>query len=268
MVPIPAYLNDPFQLDALALLLGANPTELGKAIERDYAAGNAAQQPVYTLDGSRKAGFLMRTLEQCQHLALAQETAANSPTNQLSQALQHVQVQLAAVVGYYEQRLRQGAPTAPVVAAEAATHVTEYGELLRWREFLAIAPTLAPHLLDEPVLASITDHYGNTTAYPLKLERNPAADGERGLFSFEGSEEYQILTVADQVEEEDGPQLLRVLPAGMPLLAFDDSDEDCEERDEKMRKLAKATHPELFAAPVAGPPLFPNEPLAGPNYLP
>lgn len=267
MVSIPAYLLDPFKLDALAVLLGANPESLRAAIERDYAAADASQSPVYASNGTRKAGFLMRTLEQCQQLASTMEWNANSPTTRLSQGLQHVQVQLAAVVGYYEEQLRR-ATAPPLPAGPEAAEDTPYGGLLRWRDLLAIAPTLAPHLLDEPVLASITDHYGEVNAYPLKLERNPAEAGERGIFIFEGNEEYQILPVVDQERGEEGLHLLRTLPAGLPMLAFSFTDEDAEERNQKLRTEAQQERPQELAAPVPGLPLFPAEPSTGPNYLP
>lgn len=248
MVPLPNLLADPEKLAQLSQLLNVPADTLRATIALDYQH-QAGHPAVYGTVGAPKAGHLLHALEQCK-LGAAELEARTNSSSHVSHTIQHVQAHLALVVDYYESRLR---------GALAPVAQPTYGELLRWRELLAIGPSLHPHQLDEPVLAIITDHYGDTTAFPLKLEHNPAGDGERAVYTNEAHEDYQIFDVDKAQEEEEGLIFLRPLPAGVPLLAFNYMDEDGDTRDEKLSAPPVSAKPApMFGARPA--PLFPNDP--------
>lgn len=223
MAPAPTdYLTDPQKLTQLAQLLGVDEPALHGIIAQEYEH-RAGHPQLYVTDGAAKGGLLLAALDHAKELATELEARTNS-TSHLSHTIQQVQAHLALLVGSYESLLR---------GSLAVAVSTGPDELLRWRELLAIGPTLYPHQLDEPVLAIITDHYGDTTAFPLKLEHNPAADGERALYANEAHDDYQVWEV-EKAAEEEGMKLLRPLPAGTPHLAFNFMDEDGDERDARL----------------------------------
>lgn len=248
------YLTNPEKLTQLAQLLGVEEAALRGIITQEYEH-QAGYPLMYVADGPTKGGLLLASLDQAKEMAIELEARTNSSSH-LSHTIQHVQAHLALLVGHFEELLRGS--LAPAVD-------TGHGELLRWRELLAIGPTLYPHQLDEPVLAIITDHYGDTTAFPLKLEHNPAADGERALYTNEAHEDYQVLDV--EKADEEGLLFLRPLPAGVPHLAFNYTDEDGDERDARLSAPPMSAKPAPLFEP--GPaPLFDNQPENGPNPAP
>jgi hypothetical protein len=104
-------------------------------------------------------------------------------------------------------------------------------DYLTWEQLKdALNEVTDPRLLAEPVLFTLLDGYGNTTAYPVQVLTESTHAGDTTFTLCVGEQDWELTYNLDKDDHEGyGLRPLRQLPPGGLTLHFSEMDEDAED---------------------------------------